>query len=147
MFLNNNKKIILFLICFLLLLVLVNIFLFVQRNKCTEIKLIETSLEIERAARNIIGINADTDSLKLGKVSPLSGVKRSIMINSSYDAGVEVEVESTFSSWFKIEPQTFFIKKNQVVEVMFDVFVPENASTGNYSGKVKFCFKEKRLFS
>src|SRR3989338_8950220 len=81
--------------------------------RCSTFKTLDTSLTVELGKRPIIGINANTDSLALGKVSPDSGVLRSIKVNYSDDATVRVATDSPFASWVDITPATFFLPAGQ----------------------------------
>nr|AQS31584.1 hypothetical protein [uncultured archaeon] len=141
-FINHKRKsIIKTIVIFLIILVIFNLLLLIFKDTCTEINSVETFLEVKNDLKQVVGINADIDGLKFGKISASSGVRRSITVNSVFDAEVDVFIDAPFASWVTIEPTIFAIKKNQTMEVSFDVLVPDNSPNGNYSGKVYFCFK------
>ncbi|MDP3733829.1 MAG: hypothetical protein Q8R37_01245 [Nanoarchaeota archaeon] len=110
--------------------------------RCFTFKALDTSLTVESGKRPIIGINANTDSLAFGKVSPDSGVLRSIKVNYSDGATVRVAMDSSFASWVNITPATFSLPVGQSQEVAFDLYVPADAAEGSYNGTVIFCFQE-----
>lgn len=110
--------------------------------RCSTFKTLDTSVTIELGKRPIIGINANTDSLAFGKVSPDSGVLRSVKINYTDDATVRVAVDGPFASWVNITPATFSLPAGQSQEVAFDLYVPAGAAEGSYNGTVIFCFQE-----
>jgi len=138
---STAKYWIIFVAVILAIIVIFNIFLLTDESACTTMNIVETSLEVKNGPHQVIGLNTDTNSLKMGRISTLSGVQRSILVNSTFDAEVEVIMDSPFSSWTTITPHNFKIKKDQSMEVQFDIFVPHNALEGNYTGKVSFCFK------
>ena len=75
-----------------------------------------------------------------------SGVmsRRSVNVEHDHDAHVTVRIESTFAPWVFIDPQEFDIKGQETKEVSFETNVPLFTPNGNYSGKVIFCFKDKK---
>ena len=126
----------------IVVIVLVSNYLLQQSVVCTTIDQLETSLEVKRGVSNLVGLNADTDNLNFGKVSPVSTVERSVKVNYSEDATVKVVIESEFSNWVTIKPRAFKISADEEKEVFLSVNVPGSAEEGTYSGRVKFCFQE-----
>ncbi len=136
-----SSKTVLVLGIFILVLIILNLALQTYSSSCTKTDLINTSIQIDVRERRVIGLNADTDSLKFGIVSPGAIAKRTMKVGYDQEAEVKVAPEGDFVSWFQITPSEFLIN-NETKEVIFEVLVPENTAIGNYTGKIKFCFKE-----
>lgn len=133
------------LIYFLLLfIVVVGSFIYFQwkQLQCSTIDTVNASISVQTGSLLYVGLNADTDSLKFGKVSPGSMARRSIRAQYTQDALVKVLVDGNFASWFGITPVEFYLPATQRKEITFDVNVPENAVAGNYTATVYFCFRD-----
>ncbi len=114
--------------------------------KCTKMESINTSVEVKTIPeRALIGLNADTDSLKFGAVSPGTTGRRSIKVQSDFAALVAVSVEGGISPWVIPSPSKFGLSAKEIHEVYFELNVPLDAPDGNYLGKVNFCFQETGL--
>jgi len=138
-------KLLLFAVLFLFLLVVFLFFLNHKNISCTKIDSLPTSIIVEKGAKNVVGLNADTDSLNFGKVSPGSIVKRSVKVSYNKDAVVFVSINSTFDNfndWIKIDSTKFYLVANEDQEVFFSITVPLYAEDKDYFGEVLFCFKE-----
>ncbi len=125
-----------------LVVILSTLFIFYSLwPRCSTFKSLETSLTVESAKRSIIGLNADTDSLAFGKVSPSAGVRRSVVVNYTEDATVHIFMDSPFASWVSITPHDFNLSAGQSQEVNFNVNVPAYTPDASYTGTVVFCFR------
>ncbi len=133
-----------FLFYFLLLfIVVIGGFIYFEwkQLQCSTIDAVNASISVQTGSLRYVGLNADTDSLKFGKVSPGSVARRSIKVQYTQDALVKVLVNGTFASWFSVNPAEFYLPATQMREVTFDVTTPLTAIDGNYTAKVYFCFK------
>ena len=110
--------------------------------ECTTTELVDTSISVERSYKKVIGFNTESDSLKFGKVSPSSSVKRSINVQYNRDANVIISAEGDFARWIDISPNSFFLQGGSNKEIIFTALVPKNSMSGDFFGKVRFCFKE-----
>lgn len=129
-------------ILFIIVAVLIlNFFLFYRGPQCASIQSVNSSISIREGERRIIGLNADTDSLKFGTMSPQTVARRSVYVTNDRDAKVAVFMEGDFASWVNITPQEFMLKTDQIQEVQFAVRVPDYPENGDYTGQVIFCFK------
>lgn len=136
-----NPKItysILFIIAAVLIL---NFFFLYSGPQCSSIQSVNSSISVREGNRRIVGLNADTDSLKFGTVSPQTVARRSVYVTNNKDAKVTVFMEGNFASWVNITPNVFKIKANTNQEVAFAVRVPDYPENGDYAGNVIFCFK------
>ncbi len=134
-----------FLVYFLIIFIIgMALFSYVQwkQLQCSTVDMVNASITVRAGSLRYVGLNADTDSLKFGKVSPGSIARRSIQVQYERDALVTVLVNGTFASWFSINPTEFYLPGTQRREVTFDVAVPDTATDGNYTAGVYFCFKD-----
>ncbi len=112
--------------------------------KCTKLESINTSVEVKTIPeRALIGLNADTDSLKFGAVSPGTTGRRSIKAQSDFAVLAAVSIEGGISPWIDLSPSEFELDAKEIREVYFELKVPLDALDGSYSGIVNFCFREK----
>lgn len=113
-------------------------------SDCTTIEYVNASVEIRQMERNVIGLNADSDHLNFGAVSPGTEVRRKISVeySKSADVFVEVDGESDLKRWISITPHKFTLDENQSKEILFVLDVPADYNEGFYDGKVRFCFIE-----
>ena len=137
-----KNKFIYGLILFIVLLLFFNFYTFYSGPQCTFVKSIDSSVRVMEGPRRIIGLNADTDSLKFGVASPQAVIRRSVYVTNEDDAKVTIFMEGDFASWVNITPQEFDLKAGEDQEVKFAVRIPDYPQDGNYSGKAIFCFKE-----
>lgn len=127
---------------FLVVLVLVNLYLF-SLASCTSVERIGGSLTVKIVpGRTMLGLNADTDSLAWGVVSPGITAQRKVTVRRSRDAQVKVWMEGELSSWASVSPSNFTLFAGESKEVSFDVTVPAYALPGNYTATAVFCIKE-----
>lgn len=128
-------------VLFILLAISLNFFLFYDGPQCNFVDSFNSSITVIEGPRRVIGLNADTDSLKFGTVSPQTVVRRSVYVSDKEAAKVRVFMEGEFDSWVNITPQEFDLKADERQEVLFAVRVPDYPEEGDYAGKVYFCFK------
>jgi len=112
-----------------------------SRSPCSVVNSVDTSIQILDAGK-VIGFNTETDSLKFGKVSPGSTVKRSIEVNYKNSAVVKIFMEGSFTSWVTAIPNDFPVEANELKKISFEANIPEDAEPGNYDGKIYFCFSD-----
>ena len=110
---------------------------------CTSKEFVASSVTVKKISGKIYyGMNADTDSLKFGAVSPGTEVERSIFVEHTKDAQVSVSMLGDLASWVIVNPHQFRLPTPTKQRVIFTLLVPPWAKDGNYTGKVEFCFKE-----
>ena len=133
-----------FLFYFLLLFIVVMgsfIYFEWKQMQCSTMDSVNASISVQTGSLRYVGLNADTDSFKFGKVSPGSIVRRSIKVEYDREVMVTVLVNGTFASWVSVNPAEFYLPEDQRREVNFDVTIPETAVDGNYTATVYFCFR------
>ena len=137
---NNSIKFAI--VIFFFLILIFNFSLLRDSSNCSFVQSVNASIAVQEGYRRIIGLNADTDSLRFGIASPQAVVRRTLYVNNANDAKVNVFMEGDFSDWVTIKPSEFDLKANKVQEVNFAVKVPDYPNDSDYTGKAVFCFKE-----
>lgn len=144
---SSKTKIILMLVALLFTMSTVWFYLqYLEKNilpTCHYPEIIGASIKVKNIEdKNVIGLNADTDSLQFGVVSPGVTARRSIKVHHSVPANARVSMEGPLGAWTSISPSAFSLADNQSLEVFFTVFVPLSATEGDYIGNATFCFQE-----
>ena len=138
----NFKWMIIWLI---LILVAIGVMIYFKIPQCSVMQTINASVEVKAIpSRILLGMNADKDSLKFGVVSPGTEVVRSVNTQYVRNASVRVWPQGSFAEWMSIDQAEFSLASKENRQVMFHVNVPLDATSGNYTGKVVFCFKDVR---
>ncbi len=139
-----KKKNILMVAVLIIVAVLLTNLYFLFASSCTAVEEIEATLTVKRIPdRVMLGLNADTDGLHFGVISPGIAAMRKVTIQHSDDAAVEVRMEGELASWTSISPAEFNLSAGETGEVAFEVNVPNYALPGNYSGTAVFCIREE----
>ena len=94
------------------------------------------------------GLNADGDAIKFGMVMPGTSSERSITANNSAVHPLKVVILKSgyIADWVGVSENNFILEGGEDKDVVFEVFAPEDAAFGNYSGKAKIIFK-RTLFN
>lgn len=89
------------------------------------------------------GLNADGDAIKFGMVMPGTSSERSITVNNSavYPLRVIILKSGYIADWVGVSENNFILEGGEDKGIVFEVFAPEDAAFGNYSGKTKIIFK------
>lgn len=139
----NSKSKKLIVIVLILIIIIMATVTFINWSRCSLIETIDASITVKDiGGRKLLGMNTDTDSLKFGAVSPGIEVKRIVKTQHSKDSSVTIISNGELSNWLKIEPEKFFLQSKETKEIQFILSVPLDATDGNYTGKVSFCFSE-----
>ena len=141
--LKLRKEIIFFvLIAIIIVMSYVNMTLAIL-PECSQVRYIESSLEVRSTGgKSFIGLNTDQDALKFGGISAGGSVIRSVEVINTKKSQAAVFMEGELAGWVEITPNKLELEENEPQSVFFKVSVPEYAFDGNYTGRVKFCFKE-----
>ncbi len=116
---------------------------FLYFASCTRVEKIEAQLKVKIVpGRAMLGLNADTDSLNFGVVSPGIAALRKVKVQHSAAATVKASLEGELASWTSISPAEFNVSAGEIKEVAFEIMVPNYALPGNYSGTAIFCLQE-----
>jgi hypothetical protein len=94
------------------------------------------------------GLNADGDAIKFGMVMPGTSSERSITANNSAVHPLKVVILKSgyIADWVRVSENNFILEGGEDKGIVFEVFAPEDAAFGNYSGKAKIIFK-RTLFN
>ena len=89
-----------------------------------------------------IGINADTDALYYGRVSPGHGGWRKIDITNlvNYDQLVHVSFAGEVIDWMGTQQNDFILEPGEAKTVKIDMNVPSDIVYGKYEGEAIFTF-------
>lgn len=116
---------------------------FFSSTGCIPVKQLDASLKVKvLPTRGMLGLNADTDSLKFGVVSPGLIAERKVLFQHSRPAKVTVAMEGDLAGWTSVIPAEFSSAPQETKEVRFEVQVPLDAGPGDYTGRAVFCVKE-----
>ncbi len=127
----------------IILIMFINIY-FLYSAPCTNVERRDAQLKVKIVAgRAMLGLNADTDSLNFGVVSPGIAAMRKVNIQHNADATIKASMEGELASWASISPAEFNVSAGEIREVAFEIAVPNYALPGNYSGTAVFCIKER----
>ena len=113
----------------------------IPQSECKTIDKIDAEIVVKESEMSVIGLNADTDDLNFGIVSPTASARKSVNVDYSLDTNVKVTMEGELAEWAVITPGEFYLSQDETKKVHFDIKVPSNAGGGNYTGKAVFCFK------
>jgi len=89
-----------------------------------------------------VGVNVDTDALWFGTVSPEGVSSRFVTVTNNDTVAKNVHFDATgnLSSWIAL-PKDAVLEPNGQRNFTITASVPENASYGNYTGKLLITFK------
>lgn len=125
------------------IVVLINFF-FLFHSSCTTLKKIDATLKVKIIPeRNMLGLNADTDALKFGVISPGIAAMRKINVQHSKAVLVQVRMDGELGLWTSISPAEFNLSAGETKEVALEVNVPLYALQGNYTGTAVICIQEQ----
>lgn len=126
-----------------IIIVLLIMAFIVSNQPCSSVRIIDASLKVRTVPnRLMLGLNADTDALKFGAISPGMAATRKVTVQHPEPAAVAVLMKGELAPWTTISPSQFEVQRGEVQEVLFDVQVPPWTAVGNYTGKAVFCIKE-----
>ncbi len=141
--LNMNRKIFLFTIVLVAMVSIGISFYFFYNPPCTSVKIIDAFLKVKIIpGRGMIGLNADTDALRFGVVSPGISSSRPVKVQHPTAAEVIVTMKGDLAHWTSISPAQFNLTVGETKEVYFEVAPPFYAAPGEYTGQAVFCIKE-----
>ena len=111
---------------------------------------IKYDMDINVSTDKIIGFNVGTDAVHFGKVPSEKATGRSadaireLTVNSGdSDVKVTIKTSGDMGSWVTIEPNEFYLNKNQSKVVELTARVPYYVEPGFYTGKVIVTLVEK----
>src|SRR3989338_8239414 len=139
----NKKNILITAGIIVAVVLLLNLF-FLSTSSCTTLQKIDATLTVKIIPeRNLLGLNADTDALKFGVISPGIASMRKINVQHSNAASIKVRMDGELGLWTSISPSEFNLSAGETKEVALEVSVPLYALQGNYTGTAVVCIKER----
>ncbi len=82
-----------------------------------------------------IGINADTDAIHFGRVSPGFSAEREFTVSSDKDAVIITELKGI--DYVSLNPSYAQIKAGEKISFKVYLNIPENALVGYHKGEIK----------
>ncbi len=140
----GKRKVLIAVVFTVIIAVMLINFSFLYFAPCTRVEKMDAHLKVKIVSgRAMLGLNADTDSLNFGVVSPGIAAMRKINVQHSNAASVIVRMDGELGPWTNISPAEFNLSAGETKEVAFEIMVPLYALQGNYTGKAAVCIKEK----
>ncbi len=144
----NNKKILIILILAILILIILLYFVnpgFLDRyskNKIVHIQ--KTPVIFEITDQKIIGIDVDTDALKLGTIMKGNFIERKLTVVNPFlfDIQVLISFSKNIDDFVNISSNDFVLNNNENKTLIVTLNPSNNASNGNYSGIMKVVMKK-----
>lgn len=103
-----------------------------------------TKLNATIGVDDYIGFNLDKDMLHFGTAFPGGKSMRELSLGSQREGYVYITVDDFFKDWVRVSVQNERIDSGGTIPVQISVFVPENASLGNYSFGINLYILEKK---
>jgi hypothetical protein len=107
------------------------------QSRIISINYVNTSVQIVPFGA---GMNGDIDSLKFGKSMPGSGGERYLILNSTQEAMVEIQIFGDMSKFLTVDKNDFIMKPKTRDQVTFYLEIPEDTKPGNYTGTIQVVF-------
>jgi len=118
-----------------------SIFNYIRGPQIYDVIEYNASLEVTEGLN--LGIDTSTSSFGLGKGIPGSSHQKKLTVSHSYDETLFVQVRfigEPLEGWVHISPQQFNLSSEEVRNVTVSASIQENASVGNYTGKLMTYF-------
>ena len=105
-------------------------------------KRIEYDSMIEVTTGYNLGVDADGDHLGFGRGIPGSWHSKNFTVSHSYDDELLVKIlfEGDFANWVSMSNDSFYLDKGESEIIVIKAKIPENATVGNYTGKLTTLF-------
>lgn len=104
-----------------------------HNNNVIQYTILDASVEITQST---VGLNADKDALKFGKVTVGGGGTRFIILNATEEAIVQIYVSGDMAPYLSVERNDFIIEPGQSEKVPISLNAPLDMALGEYTGKV-----------
>lgn len=88
----------------------------------------------------VVGLDADTDALHFGGLTPGGSSQRFMNITPARDARLVILFTGNGSSYVFVNPNNVAVNRGTPITVTFTAAVPANMTLGNYTGVAKFYF-------
>ena len=93
---------------------------------------------VEVVSGSHIGLNTRTDGLYFGKIPMGDSGRRFLTINNEHrsDSEVLIATSEEVADWMIPSDNKFILHPGESKDMTVDIFIPTNASVGNYTGKM-----------
>lgn len=136
---RNWTKIIIILIIIAILAIALTNFLLYYFKYIYKVKQI-TVYNMRLTVGNHVGFNLDPGEINFGTVIAGGGATREVFLESDSPTKVIVMLEGDLAKWVGVSENEFVFIGNRTLS--FVAATPENATKGNYTGKITIIFKE-----
>ena len=93
-----------------------------------------------KVARGVGGLDADTDALHFGTLTPGGLGKRNMLVTPARDARLVVSFSGQAAPFMTVQPDNVRVEKGVPLRLNFTLAMPANATPGNYTGEARFYF-------
>lgn len=93
-----------------------------------------------RVERGVGGLDADTDALHFGTLTPGGGGWRSMTVTPARDARLVISFSGQAAPFMAVQPDNVLVAEGVPLRLNFTVSMPENVTVGNYTGEARFFF-------
>lgn len=112
---------------------------FYNQVRPNDVKVIDMRLNVG----NYTGFDVNTSLLIFGTVVPGGSAKRTINIENiaEEEQKVEIVAEGELADWSYLSKNHFNLQTYEITSVDVTLYVPENATFGNYKGTLEILFR------
>ncbi len=103
------------------------------------------NIEVIESEQKVMGMNIDIDALHFGIFRPGMTSTRGINLTNIFDEDAVVTIEtdgSEIAEWVSVSENLVPVKKGESKIVDVSCSIPQNASPGNYTGKLYVTYKK-----
>lgn len=129
---KHNEKLILIFIVILVLVFILNIYSFIRLSGIVEIRELDASIIVS----DRIGFDLNSTALTFGAIIRGGSSTREISIENNFGFPIEAEIYGKGDTARFISPFEEHIEKDEKKSIKINAFVPEDAVSGEYKGKV-----------
>jgi hypothetical protein len=103
---------------------------------------VELGMDVEVVKGNMLGFNVANDSIHFGDVPPDGSGKRTVLVNNDGNEPFTINIKSygNISEWITVSDNDFVLGPMETKEIEVNCFVPMDAETGYYTGKLKIIY-------
>ncbi len=127
------------LIVIVISLILIAISFYFILSSPLETKTIEARFEVGKS----IGFDVNSSGLIFGRLTPGSSASRTVEIENNYEFPIRINIliSPELEGYVCAEPK-YVLDAGELKKISFSASVPEDAKSGNYTGKVLFEFRK-----
>lgn len=88
----------------------------------------------------VLGLNTDTDMLRMGAVSPGGSSAREVTFTARFPSSLTITFDGRAGQYMKVKPNNFEVDQGENVSLSFSVHPPKDVTMGNYTGSAILTF-------